>query len=428
MKTNKFQLLSAFVLLALILAQLAYPPSAYAAGIAIDTLVDEDAENGVCSLREAIVAANTDTAYKGCPAGIGADSLTFSVGGTITLISDLPAVASDVTIDGGGTITIDGVSSFRAFMVNPAVNFSLSNLTIMDNKVIDGNGGAVYIDSSATVNITNVTLSNNAASDTASPYDTGHGGALYINSGATVEINGSTLSGNRTTNGYGGGISVNGASLSIVDSTFSGNGATTALIGDYGLGGGAIHNNDGTVTISGSTFNGNFVNSFTADGGAIYNGDFDAGPGVPDGNPDTLIVTNSTFANNLLVNDSGGSSGGAIRSNSIITLMHNTFSGNENGISSADGDLSGAVTIESGSATLIGNIFANSVANPNWPDDHYDCVIRPSATINGDSADNLVESNPAVNGCGTPVTTDNPILRCVAGQWRSYLDDGPWDR
>jgi len=39
-------------------------------GTADDTLV-----NGNCTLREAIIAANTDTAVDACPAGSGADEI-----------------------------------------------------------------------------------------------------------------------------------------------------------------------------------------------------------------------------------------------------------------------------------------------------------------------------------------------------------------
>ena len=39
--------------------------------ITVETLVDADVAEGQCSLREAIVAANTDAAYRECPAGSG---------------------------------------------------------------------------------------------------------------------------------------------------------------------------------------------------------------------------------------------------------------------------------------------------------------------------------------------------------------------
>jgi CSLREA domain-containing protein len=62
------------------------------------------AGNSTCDLREAIQAANTNTAVggaNGCPAGMaGMDTITFSVTGTITISSVLPTITEPVTIDG----------------------------------------------------------------------------------------------------------------------------------------------------------------------------------------------------------------------------------------------------------------------------------------------------------------------------------------
>src|SRR5262245_22566005 len=82
------------------------PPSE----ITVDTLADLAADDGVCSLREAITAADMDIgsgASAGeCAAGSGADSIGFSVEGTITLDSKLPPITADLTIDGGGKLTL----------------------------------------------------------------------------------------------------------------------------------------------------------------------------------------------------------------------------------------------------------------------------------------------------------------------------------
>ena len=77
------------------------------ASIVVSTAVDEDVDNGVCSLREAIIAANTNADYHGCAAadaGVG-DSITFTLGaGTPTInisTTQLPTITEAVTIDGG---------------------------------------------------------------------------------------------------------------------------------------------------------------------------------------------------------------------------------------------------------------------------------------------------------------------------------------
>ena len=53
-----------------------------------------------CSLAGMITAANTDRASGECPAGSGADTITLA--GDIVLSQALPAITSDITIDGAG--------------------------------------------------------------------------------------------------------------------------------------------------------------------------------------------------------------------------------------------------------------------------------------------------------------------------------------
>ena len=74
----------------LVLAGLVAPPAARAATIDVTTQVDELNEDGDCSLREAIVAANTNTAVDGCTAG---DS------GVVDVIN-VPADIYNLTIEG----------------------------------------------------------------------------------------------------------------------------------------------------------------------------------------------------------------------------------------------------------------------------------------------------------------------------------------
>ncbi|MGO9452430.1 MAG: hypothetical protein ACLQDV_15525, partial [Candidatus Binataceae bacterium] len=69
---------------------LAYRP------IIVNTAADPGSP-GVCALRDAITAANTHVAVNGCAAGTGTDTIVFSVSGTITLKSALPAIANTST-------------------------------------------------------------------------------------------------------------------------------------------------------------------------------------------------------------------------------------------------------------------------------------------------------------------------------------------
>src|SRR5262245_52589773 len=97
-----------FVFMASTVVATAWPHRTLAAVIiGVNTAVDEDVDDGSCSLREAIIAANTNANYHGClapNAGPG-DTIAFALGsGTPTInlgTTPLPAITEPVTIDGG---------------------------------------------------------------------------------------------------------------------------------------------------------------------------------------------------------------------------------------------------------------------------------------------------------------------------------------
>ncbi len=86
-------------------------PAQAAGTIVVNSTADDQANDGECTLREAIIAANTDTASGAsvgeCAAGSGVDTIEFNIGPldgsvkTITLdTSVLPDITSELTIDG----------------------------------------------------------------------------------------------------------------------------------------------------------------------------------------------------------------------------------------------------------------------------------------------------------------------------------------
>ncbi|MEP7339749.1 MAG: putative Ig domain-containing protein [Acidobacteriota bacterium] len=82
--------------------------------ITVATMVDDNVPgNGTCSLREAIQAANANTAVDACQAGaLGLDMIVFNVGAgtpTINLTSALPTITEPVTINGntGGATRVE---------------------------------------------------------------------------------------------------------------------------------------------------------------------------------------------------------------------------------------------------------------------------------------------------------------------------------
>jgi CSLREA domain-containing protein len=238
------------------------PQPAYAAGIIVTSAADAQADDGFCTLREAILNANADnqSGSTACSAGSGADVITFNGNYTITLTADLPPLASSLTIDGiGREITISGANARRVFNIQSGGVVTLSRLKIINGALPPG--GLNCPDSC--------------------------GGGILVSSGAALTLNQSTLSGNLA--GLGGGI-FNSGTLTVNQSTLSSNSASR---------GGGIRNN-GTLTVNNSTFSGNLANDR---GGGIFNG------GV-------LTLNHSTL------NGNSASLGGGIRNEGILHLRN----------------------------------------------------------------------------------------------------------
>jgi predicted outer membrane repeat protein len=317
--------------------------SAQATGYVVSNLNN----SGVGSLRQAIINAN---------ANVGADTITFSVSGTITLAAALPGISDNLTIDGTGkTITISGNHLYRVLYITSGKVVTLNKLTI-SNGYGGSVGGGGILNKGGDLTVTNCAFSGNTADD--------FGGAID-NDTATLMVRNSTFTGNSATNG--GAIDNFSSTLTVANSTFSGNSA--------GYGGAIL--TDKTTTIINSTFSGN---------SADYGGGIDNYGGI-------MTVTNSTFSANIATLFGGG----IFTSNTGVTNVTNsTFSGNK-----ADSNGGGIFIFDDSSLTLNNSILANSTSGG-------DCV-NPG-TFAGDLA-NLIESN---SGCGTPVSSADPMLSALA--------------
>src|SRR5271156_4686352 len=174
----------------LVAVLLTLPALAGAATITVTTLEDPTGSTGTCTLRDAITAANTKTATNNCVAGDGTDTIQFGVTGTITLSSELPAIANtspnSLTIDGSGqAITLDGANTYQIFNVNSGATLNLQFLTLADGSVTavandTGQGGAIF--NSGMLTIANSTFSNDQATggiSTAGFGGAGEGGAIF---------------------------------------------------------------------------------------------------------------------------------------------------------------------------------------------------------------------------------------------------------
>lgn len=332
----------------------------YAATLGVNSTADVVLDDGQCTLREAVIAANTDTASGvtpgECVAGTGPDTIILP-NGTYTLGTPLPQIIGDINFTGEDqALTIiqgaaaPGAVNYRGLNIAVGVNVVITDLTIRNfgnaagpadgggiqnrgaltiiNSVLSGNsasvdGGVIYNWGTGSIDIINSTLTNNSA-----PGAPGNGGGIHNNNG-TITITNSTLS-NNTAAGNGGGVYQDGGTVTITNSTLSGNVATGAGAGIYNLA--------GTVAIADST-----VTSNTAqNGGGIYNFG-------------TLTLENSTVSNNT-VGNGGGGIWNTVTGTANIT--NSTVSGNQASNYGAGIQNNGTVTIDA--SELSGNVATNA--------------------------------------------------------------------
>lgn len=120
--------------------------------------------DGECSLHHAILAANTDAASGGCPAGADIIHLT----GDVTLAEELPAIESVIAIEGDG-YSMSGDKRYRKFRIDewsygsgdPDVEneLTINRLTLAEARA--DHGSALYIAIGAEVNIYESQLKDN---------------------------------------------------------------------------------------------------------------------------------------------------------------------------------------------------------------------------------------------------------------------------
>lgn len=227
------------------------------ATIPVTTLLDVDAADGLCSLREAVEAANLDAPGADCPAGAGADEIEIVLPGIVLLSSDLPTISDGVTVRGlgAGLSTIDG-DSLHALLSFPGPANGAHDLLRVEALTLFGgvapNGGAVFVGSGRSLEVVDCRLEGHSA--------VARGGAIRGQASAAIEVRRSELVGNVAAVS-GGGISVfGGDSLWIVDSTVAANSVTAG-------GGGGVESYDvGETRIVRSTLSGNQAASH---GGAL---------------------------------------------------------------------------------------------------------------------------------------------------------------
>ena len=336
-------------------------PAAFAAQITVDS--NSDSATDGCTLRSAILAANSNTMTNGCQAGDNnSDTIVFAdgvSGQTITLSGTaLPTVAAGSTlVIGSGdddNVTIDANSMSR-ILTNQG-NLTLNGLNLVNGQTAGGaasaddrSGGAILNDDGGLLTVNGGSMRDNTADraggaiedasstdmdDDDSDDDAGDNVRVTLND---VDFSGNDAGANP---GNGGVLHVTGTGdIAVNGGTFDSNSATE---------GGALWNNQGTTRVVNATFSNNQTDGAAADngGGAIY---VEAG---------SVEVEDSRFVNNTAGDDddeTSSASGGAIlaNANTELSVSNSRFTGN-----SAQ-RAGGAFEVLAGTSTTLDNVSAN---------------------------------------------------------------------
>jgi hypothetical protein len=299
-----------------------------------------------CTLRDAITAANTDTATGGCQGGGPTDTIVLPLAATITLTvvdnstdgeTGLPVVTTTIIINGNGS-TVErssaaGTPIFRIFDVSDTGDLTLNDLAIANGLTAihskgDPGGGIL---NAGTLTLNNCTVSGNATgdgSDGNSGGDGGDGGGIF--NGGTLTMTGCTVSGNTTGNGGNGSASGGGG----------GDG------GDGGDGGGIA--NEGTANLNNCTISGN-TTGHGGDGTRNGGEGGDGGGIVTDG---TVGLANCTITQNTAgnggigtnTNGHGGAGGGVAQEDEPVYLKNTILGLNSIAGTGKGPDCSGTLT------------------------------------------------------------------------------------
>lgn len=309
---------------------------AAAATINVNSTADAvNGNDGLCTLREAVIAANTDTAsgvvVGECPKGNGADTInllaeTYNLtrGGANednALTGDLD-ILGPVTISGAGQLVtlIYGNDLDRILEIHDSfAGAVLVRDLILSHGETNGNGGAAM--NRGDLTLRRVTSTKHSADDGATIYSTDElelvdciidgalaaddGGGLFLAPGSTTKVTRTVFTENEA-GGTGGGID-NAGSLELIQSQVGGDYRSDSARNTAINGAGIYNRSAGTLTMKQSTIGRNTANNF---GGGLVN-------------EGTVTMTNSTVSGNQAVNSGGNIEN---RSTGTITFLNSTVS------------------------------------------------------------------------------------------------------
>ncbi len=331
-------------------------------------LTDGVTGNANGTLRDAITAANNDTAPDTIQLAAGTYTLTLAnasgheqanASGDLNITSTGHVLVIEGTTDAQGhpKTTIEQTVADRVFQIVNASKVTFKDLIIEDGQAVDdGTSGATadssntlgggILDDGGNVTLTNVVLQKNSAEPEASPANgiafDADGGGIYVGQGGLLTIQSSTIQANKALSGTigghgksaeGGGVYTSpGVTATITASTLSDNvvAAGGGVTGGNALGGGIYTGGPTIITdsiLTGNTLNGGEGANRSEGGSAAGGGLYATG---------TVTITASTLSGNTLTGGAdggdgataGGAQGGGLYATGTVTITASTLSGN----------------------------------------------------------------------------------------------------
>ncbi len=270
--------------------------------IIVDSIADTATTDGDCTLREAISNANSDSDTTGgdCEPGFGADTIKLVVDGTITLTSNLPAVTSDMTIDGNQVVAaIDGASQHRIIEITENGALILERVNIQHGRgwqydyfTIFNNSGSLTVKNStftenwgAILNTGKLTVTNSTLVQNST---IAFGGAIRNESSGVATVSNSTFT--RNSGLEPTGPIYNSGTLTVTNNTFVENNGGVA--------------NSGIAYLAGNVFS-NFINCWNFDDGVLIDNGYNLSSDTNCNFSGTGSVNSATLDFDML-SDNGG--------------------------------------------------------------------------------------------------------------------------
>jgi len=316
-------------------------------------VVTDLADAGPGTLRQAILDANTTP---------GDDTISFTTNGTITLVTELPAITDNTTITGPGInlLTVSGNKKVRVFFFNANTTNSLSALTVAEGRsggeYLGGPLGTRYTNAPGVANLGTLSMRDCKVRSCRAYLSQGVG----IHNRGILDLQNCTIDDIQADGGWpnpGGGL-FNSGKARVSDCLF-----TNCAAGWYGPpeGGGGIYN-----AINGELFVSNTRITYCS------------GDRGPYGDAGGLNNLGNAVLDNCLIASSWGFSAGGILSGGSGSSLIMTNTTVENCKAAVGG---GIYIYSSGAGTFSGCTIANNISVYSGLDDEAPGILNSGAQL-----------------------------------------------